>query len=316
MSSQRPISSPKIIGSSAGLRRAKARIDEVAATKAPVLISGETGTGKELLAARLHAHSKRFEGPLVELNCAAIPPDLVESELFGHERGAFTGSGRQRAGKFELADGGTLFLDEVGEMPLAAQAKLLRVLQDGRVWRVGSEEPRVVDVRVVAATNRDLSREISAGRFREDLYYRLAMVEVVVPPLRERKADIGPLVEHFAESLAEEWGVPVRGVSEEAKGLMRDLPWPGNVRSLANAVGRLVIFSRDAEEIGASEVRRVLGLPVPERSLFDSEGERGDEAVAAPERLAQIRGRFARGGLGLNRATTDKVLAVLDEYAE
>jgi len=216
-------------------------VDKVAASEASVLLLGESGTGKELLARRLHHHSERAGGPFVALNCAAIPKDLIESELFGHLKGAFTGALKDRVGKFELADGGTLFLDEIGELPLAQQPKLLRALQEGEVEPVGAGTPRKVDVRVVAATHRDLAADIRAERFRDDLYYRLAVIPVSIPPLRERPEDIPYLARHFLRQLAPERDLDLTPAALE---MLRRHPWPGNVRELENLMQRLAVLCR------------------------------------------------------------------------
>ncbi len=233
-----------IVSVSAAMQQVLSVADRVAATDATVLITGESGTGKEAIARRLHVRSRRAEGPFVTVNCAAIPGELLESELFGHARGAFTGAVRDRAGRFRQAEGGTLFLDEIGEVPLPLQAKLLRALQERAVDVVGGDRPVPVDVRIVAATNRDLPERIREGAFREDLYYRLNVVEIRVPPLRERREDIPPLVEYFMKDLGEgrELTVPP-AVMEELKGR----PWPGNVRELSNACERMAILCRSSE---------------------------------------------------------------------
>jgi transcriptional regulator with GAF, ATPase, and Fis domain len=234
-----------MIGSAPALDRVRDLISRVAPTDAAVLIHGETGTGKELAARAIHAASRRRERALIVVNCAALPRDLVESELFGHERGAFTGAIAQRRGRFELADGGTLFLDEVGELPLEAQAKLLRALQQGEFERVGATRPLCVDVRVIAATNRNLQVEVAAGRFRQDLFYRLDVVPIVLPPLRERREDIEPLLRHFAERAARRLGRPLAGIAPAfiERALAHD--WPGNIRELENLVERALIVSSD-----------------------------------------------------------------------
>jgi two-component system nitrogen regulation response regulator NtrX len=222
------------------------------------LVTGENGTGKELVARAIHRNSTRAEGPFVEVNCAAIPSELIESELFGHMKGSFTGAVSDRAGKFEQADGGTLFLDEVGDMSLAAQAKVLRVLQDGVVTRIGGAKPIQVDVRVLAATNKKLEDEIVAGRFREDLFYRLNVVPVHVPPLRERREDVPLLVGHFVEQLTRGEGMPPRVVTPEAVTRLQQLDWPGNVRELRNTIERLLILST-GPRIGTEDVDRLVG---------------------------------------------------------
>ncbi len=226
-------------------------------TAARVLITGENGTGKELVARALHERSPRKARPFIEVNCAAIPGELIESELFGHMKGSFTGAVGDRPGKFELAHEGTLFLDEIGDMSLAAQAKVLRVLEEGLVTRIGGSEPVQVDVRVIAATNKRLEEEIAGGRFREDLFYRLDVVPIAVPPLRERLADIPLLVDHFTQRLAGRGGMPARRFAPAAVEALQRRDWPGNVRELRNAVERLLILAA-TPEVGADEVDRVL----------------------------------------------------------
>lgn len=233
----------EIVGSSFQIRQVLERVERVAPTDARVLITGENGTGKELVARAVHRLSPRRERPFVEVNCAAIPSELIESELFGHIKGSFTGAVADRAGKFEQADGGTLFLDEVGDMSPAAQAKVLRALEEGVVTRVGGAKPIRVDVRVVAATNKKLEDEIAAGNFREDLFYRLNVVPIALPPLRERREDIPMLVRHFTERMARTDGLTPRSFTPEALARLQELPWPGNVRELRNTVERLLILS-------------------------------------------------------------------------
>jgi two-component system nitrogen regulation response regulator NtrX len=233
----------EIVGSSFAIRQLLERIEKVAPTDARVLITGENGTGKELVARAVHRLSHRAEAPFVEVNCAAIPTELIESELFGHLKGSFTGASEDRAGKFELANGGTLFLDEVGDMSLAAQAKVLRALQEGVVTRVGGARPIRVDVRVVAATNKDLGEEIREGRFREDLFHRLDVIPLHVPPLRERREDVPMLVQHFATRAVEEGMLSPRRFTPEALERLQAMDWSGNVRELRNSVERLMILS-------------------------------------------------------------------------
>jgi two-component system nitrogen regulation response regulator NtrX len=240
-----------MVGASPALQTVRDLIAKVGPTAARVLITGENGTGKELVARALHDASPRRERPFVEVNCAAIPSELIESELFGHMKGSFTGAFADRAGKFEQADGGTLFLDEVGDMSLSAQAKLLRVLQEGVVTRIGGAKSIQVDVRVLAATNKDLDDEIAEGRFREDLLYRLNVVPIDVPPLRERKEDIPALVGHFAEQLSASAGVPGRKFSDDAVRRLQHRSWPGNIRELRNAVERLLILASGKTVSGA-----------------------------------------------------------------
>ncbi len=248
----------EIVGRTYGIRALLERIDKVAATPARVLITGENGTGKELVARAIHRGSLRAKKPFIEVNCAAIPTELIESELFGHMKGSFTGAISDRAGKFEQADGGTLFLDEIGDMSLSAQAKVLRVLQDGFVTRLGGSKPIQVDVRVLAATNKQLEEEIANGRFREDLYYRLNVVPITVPALRERREDIEQLVVYFLQQFAARDGLPARDITDEALRRLAELEWPGNVRELRNTVERLVILA-SAATIGVSDVDRLVG---------------------------------------------------------
>ncbi len=248
----------EIVGRTYGIRALLERIDKVAGTPARVLISGENGTGKELVARAIHRGSLRAKKPFVEVNCAAIPSELIESELFGHMKGSFTGAIADRAGKFEQADGGTLFLDEIGDMSLSAQAKVLRVLQDGFVTRIGGSKPIQVDVRVLAATNKHLEEEIANGRFREDLFYRLNVVPITVPALRERREDIEQLVVYFLQQFAARDGLPARGITDEALVRLSELDWPGNVRELRNTVERLVILA-SASTIAATDVERLVG---------------------------------------------------------
>ena len=233
----------QIVGKSFSLRQVLDRVEKVAPTDARVLITGENGTGKELVARAIHRLSPRVDGPFIEVNCAAIPSELIESELFGHMKGSFTGAHEDRAGKFELAHGGTIFLDEIGDMSVNAQAKVLRALQEGIVTRVGGAKPTTVDVRVLAATNKDLEEEIRGGRFREDLFYRLNVIPLHVPPLRERREDIPMLVQHFAETYSREGAVRPRGFTDDALSHLQRMDWAGNVRELRNTVERLLILS-------------------------------------------------------------------------
>ena len=232
-----------IIGESAALRQVLGQIEAVAATPANVLILGESGTGKELVAHAIHKNSRRADGPLIKVNCPSIPKELFESEFFGHVKGSFTGAHRDRVGRFQLADGGTLFLDEVGEIPIDLQGKLLRALQEREFERVGDDETRHVDVRVVAATNRDLREEAQAGRFRQDLYYRLSVFPIEVPPLRERREDILPLATHFAARVSRELGIEPPSFTRGHAQQLETYPWPGNIRELQNVVERALILS-------------------------------------------------------------------------
>ena len=266
-----------MVGDSPALHLVRELIDKVGPTAARVLITGENGTGKELVARAIHAVSPRRDRPLIEVNCAAIPSELIESELFGHMKGSFTGAFADRAGKFEQADGGTLFLDEVGDMSLSAQAKLLRVLQEGVVTRIGGAKPIQVDVRVLAATNKDLEIEIEESRFREDLLYRLNVVPIEVPPLRERLEDVPALVAHFADLLGASAGVPGKRFGEEAVRRLQTRPWPGNIRELRNAVERALILA-PGKVVTAADVDRLLPPDLgPKQSLenFKSEAEKG-----------------------------------------
>ena len=234
-----------IIGESKEIDEIHNLIEKVAPTEARVLITGGNGTGKELVAHQLHQKSARNSAPFVEVNCAAIPSDLIESELFGHVKGAFTSAVKDRAGKFEIANGGTVFLDEVADMSLAAQAKVLRALQESKIQRVGGENDIKVDVRIISATNKDLSKEIAEGKFREDLYHRLAVILINVPLLSERKNDIPLLVDHFTHTLSKEQGVEEKSFSKDAVKMLMDYPWTGNIRELRNVVERLMILGEN-----------------------------------------------------------------------
>jgi DNA-binding NtrC family response regulator len=232
-----------MIGVSAPILKIKETIEKVAPTDARVLITGENGVGKELVARWLHERSNRASGPIVEVNCAAIPSELIESELFGHEKGSFTSAVKQRIGKFEQANGGTLFLDEIGDMSLSAQAKVLRALQEGKITRVGGDKEINVDVRVVAATNKDLLKEVEEKNFRLDLYHRLSVILIHVPSLNERRDDIPMLVEHFLEITCQEYGMARKAIDKEAMKVLQQHNWSGNIRELGNIVARLVILS-------------------------------------------------------------------------
>lgn len=263
----------QIIGEDAGLQSVMERVRLVANSDAPVLILGETGSGKEMIARALHNRGTRQNGPFIRVNCGAIPPELIDSQLFGHERGAFTGAEQTRQGWFERADGGTLFLDEIGELPLEAQVRFLRVLQDGFVERVGSDKPTHVDVRVVAATHRDLAGMVAVGKFREDLWYRVAVFPILLPPLRDRRNDIAELAHHFAERAAIRFGlVPIQPSPEDIQ-LLQDYRWPGNIRELGAVIDRAAILG-DGKSL---EVAAALGVEpgaasstITTQSCFDS----------------------------------------------
>ncbi len=242
-----------MIGVSAPIKKIKETIDKVAATDARILITGENGVGKELVARWIHEKSNRNTGPLVEVNCAAIPTELIESELFGHEKGSFTSAIKQRIGKFEQANGGTLFLDEIGDMSLNAQAKVLRALQEGKITRVGADKDISVDVRVIAATNKDLLKEVDAKNFRLDLYHRLSVIIIHVPSLNERRDDIPMLVDQFLEDICADYGIAKKTIDPEAVSMLQEYNWTGNIRELRNVVERLVILS--SKEITVDDIR-------------------------------------------------------------
>jgi len=310
-----------IVGTSAALRRVLEQIDRVASTDSTVLIQGETGTGKELVARAIHERSNRRDRPLVRINCAALPRELVESELFGHEKGSFTGATQQRRGRFEIADGGTLFMDEIGELPLDAQAKLLRALQEREFERVGGTQTLRVDVRIIAATNRDLQSQVAASRFRSDLYFRLNVFPILVPPLRERREDIPRLVERFAAAAARRIGRPFVAVSPAFLERARAYDWPGNVRELENLVERALIMSHDgtldgqhlslepdargevaappAESATLEDVERAHILGTLAQSGWRIEGERGAAALLGLN-PSTLRGRMRKLGIRKN----------------
>ncbi|MCF8330789.1 MAG: sigma-54 dependent transcriptional regulator, partial [Crocinitomicaceae bacterium] len=243
-----------IIGESASIKEIKAMIEKVAASDARVLITGQNGSGKELVARSLHDNSNRSKGAFIEVNCAAIPSELIESELFGHEKGAFTSAVKDKKGKFELASGGTLFLDEIGDMSLSAQAKVLRALQEQLIQRVGGEKDIKVDCRILAATNKNLLEEISAGRFREDLFHRLAVIPIHVPSLNERKDDIPLLADYFLGKICDEHGIPLKQFHPAAYAALQNINWTGNIRELRNIIERLIILCSDV--ISAEDVNR------------------------------------------------------------
>jgi transcriptional regulator with GAF, ATPase, and Fis domain len=260
------------------MRRVMAQVDRVAASESRVCILGETGTGKELVARAVHERSPRRARPFVTVNCAAVPSELIESELFGHEKGAFTGAASRHLGKFEQAHGGTLFLDEIGDMPAAMQAKLLRLLQEGELERVGGERPIVVDTRVIVATHRDLESLVRKGTFREDLYHRIFVFPIVMPALRERPDDIPLLAEHFAMLVAEQNGWRPRGFTSEALEQLVRYRWPGNVRELRNVVERLLLLTDDAVDAGT--VRQVLSGRQAISSAGTETGTLADRVIA------------------------------------
>jgi two-component system nitrogen regulation response regulator NtrX len=283
----------RLVGSSPAMRRVRELIERIAPTDARVLITGESGTGKELAASALHALSPRASGPFIRVNSAAIPRDLVESELFGHEKGAFTGATERRRGRFELAHGGTLFLDEVADLQPEAQAKLLRAIEAGQIERVGGQESISVDVRIIAATNRDLRKEMAAGQFREDLFFRLNVVPIHMPPLRERPEDIPELATHFLARLQARHGMVAPVLLPDAIERMQRYRWPGNVRELANICERLAILFPGAA-IGARELAQVLpeaGALVAADGVHAREGLAGDDA--APEAELDLSRRVA-----------------------
>jgi len=259
-----------LIGSGPAMRRVFATIQKVAETDLTVLIRGESGTGKELVAQALHQHSARKQGPFVAVNCAAIGRELVESELFGHEKGAFTGADARRVGRFESADGGTIFLDEIGDMAAETQAKVLRVLQERSFERVGGSKPLQVDVRVVAATHRDLERDVREGRFRQDLYYRLQVLEIQLPPLRERPEDVPALASRFLEQLAERHGRAARRLAPDALAALSRCAWPGNVRELRNVIERAAVLA-PGEEVHADDLVLPAARGIPEASAGPAE---------------------------------------------
>jgi two-component system nitrogen regulation response regulator NtrX len=263
-----------ILGESQAIVRIKETIERVGPTDARVLVTGANGSGKELVARWLHEKSNRSNGPIIEVNCAAIPSELIESELFGHEKGSFTSAIKQRIGKFESANGGTLFLDEIGDMSQSAQAKVLRALQESKITRVGGEKEIDVDVRVVAATNKDLLKEIEAGNFRMDLYHRLSVILIHVPPLTERRDDIALLTQSFLEEICNEYGMPVKKVSDAALEALKALPWTGNIRELRNMVERLIILSD--KTITDSDVKAFANPSAPVTAS-------ADVAAAAPQ---------------------------------
>jgi two-component system nitrogen regulation response regulator NtrX len=297
LSSRRPL-----IGTSQPMKQIQDLIKRVAPTVSSVLITGENGTGKEVIAQTIHALSNRFKKPFIEVNCAAIPEELIESELFGHERGAFTGAVQMRRGRFDLADDGTLFLDEIGDMSMKTQAKILRILQEQKFERVGGHETHSVDVRVIAATNKDLKQEISKQTFREDLYFRLNVIRIHVPALRDRKEDLPLLTEHFLKEFAALHQKPVRTLTPPALALLGKYPWPGNVRELRNLLERLVILqaSEDSPEITDEELKVHLGDEAfsaggsPNDSAWKNAETHGAVALSSGRSLKDAKVEFER----------------------
>jgi two-component system nitrogen regulation response regulator NtrX len=308
----------EIIGESEPIARLKEQIALVAPTEGWALITGENGTGKELVARQIHRKSRRTGGPFVAVNCAAIPEELIESELFGHEKGAFTGALQRKRGRFELADQGTLFLDEIGDMSLMTQAKVLRILQQHTFERVGGTETLEVNVRVIAATNKNLEDEMAEGRFREDLYYRLNVIPFHVPPLRQRREDIGLLVDRFLDRYCGENGIPRKSISDRALRKLQQYPWPGNVRELQNIVERLVLMTGGAV-IDFEDLPPQIASPQRERGRTGYESEKLAEARAAFERrflmekLAENKGNISRTAevVGLARESLSRKLRSL-----
>jgi two-component system nitrogen regulation response regulator NtrX len=293
----------EMVGKSGILEQIRGEIAKVARTDAKVLVTGESGTGKELVARAIHRASGRAKGPFEKLNCAALPKDLVESELFGFEKGAFTGATQAKRGRLEAADGGTLFLDEVGDMSLETQAKFLRAIETGEIERLGSTKTVSVDTRIVAATNKDLPEEIQAGRFREDLYYRLNVVPIHLPPLRQRREDITLLIEHFTGMLGSEHGRPARVFTKDAMERLTQYSWPGNIRELKNLIERILIMT-DGPSVGLAEVESVLpasGVDEPPSELKAARDKAEREAILAMLQQCQWNVTEASRRLGMDR---------------
>ncbi len=304
----RPVSDAAIgahalLGRSVAMQEVCKQIGRAAPTQATVLIRGESGTGKELVANAIHKHSNRSEHPFCVINCVAIPETLLESELFGYEKGAFTGASNRKAGKIEQANRGTVFLDEIGDMPPPIQAKILRLLQERQIERLGGKLPIPVDVRIIAATNRDLEKAVASGEFREDLYYRLNVVSLTLPPLRERREDIPLLAEHFLERYARELNMPNPGLTDRAKAALQDFPWPGNVRELGNMIQKALIFSRGLP-IDSEDITSLLGGGPAASDGFNEETE---DAVVRWVRHSLI----AEPGDGLFETLGDRFCAII-----
>ena len=311
----------EIVGSSPALQSALSRVAKVAPTESTVLITGETGTGKELIARAIHKRSQRSSRAFVSVNCAAIPRDLIASELFGHEKGAFTGATQRRLGRFESAEGGTIFLDEAGELPAETQIALLRVLQEREYQRVGGNDPLKADVRVVAATNRDLQATIAEGKFREDLFYRLNVFPIEVPPLRERKEDIPLLVEYFVDRYASKAGKTIKGINKKSMEVLQAYSWPGNIRELQNIIERSVIIC-DSENLSVDESWVARRTPTAESGIQPlSEKLAAQERAMIETALAESKGRVsgplgAAAKLGIPQSTLDSKIKALkiDKY--
>jgi len=300
----------EIVGSSPALQRVLAQVAKVATTDSTVLILGDTGTGKELIARAIHKRSRRSTRAFIRVNCAAIPPSLIASELFGHEKGAFTGALQRRLGRFEAADGGTIFLDEIGDLPAETQIALLRVLQEREIERVGSSHPIAVDVRVLAATNRDLETAVQSGAFRQDLYYRLNVFPIEIPPLRERVDDIPVLVEYLIERYAKQAGKSIRNIKKQTVELFQAYDWPGNVRELQNVIERAVVlcdgetFAIDQSWLQGKPSRPSARMPRPVTTLAEGEKELIEAALAASSgRISGPLGAAAK--LGIPRQTLE-----------
>ena len=312
----------EIVGASKPMRQVLEQVQKVAASSSTVLILGETGTGKELIARALHRRSKRAARPFVRVNCAAIPQSLIASELFGHEKGAFTGALQRRLGRFETADGGTLFLDEIGDLPMETQISLLRVLQEREFERVGSNHPISIDVRLIAATNRDLSAAVAAGTFRQDLFYRLNVFPIVIPPLRERAEDIPVLVEYFIGRMAKDIGKNIRRIGKDTIEKLRAYGWPGNIRELQNVVERAVILSEgDTFRVDQSWLGRRLAGPgtTTRRAVRSCRSRSGDDRSGTrQEPWAHLGPSGAAARLGIPRQTLESKIKRLgiDKYGQ
>ena len=302
----------EMVGESAAISHLRSQIDRVAGSKLGVLISGENGTGKQLVANAIHHQSDRASKTFIPLNCAALPDELIESELFGHERGAFTGADSRRQGRFELADGGTLFLDEIGDMSLKAQAKVLRVLETGEVERLGGNQIRTVDVRIIAATNKNLPEEIENGRFRRDLFYRLNVVPIAIPPLRERTEDIPLLVKYFADRLQLNMGSTPKVIDPGAYAVFQSYSWPGNIRELKNIVERLLIMvNRDV--VMAPDVAEALAL-VPQAAASHHLSNTLDQDLLQPALSTPLYKPGTALSQMMDVAESECILAALEEY--